>query len=283
VVKVREIVSHYNPTFRRLKKLLKTKGVDKYHQTLIAGRKHVIDVLRDFPGQCTGLVVSQKGSIPPEIPTKDLTVYRLDPKLFREIDEVGTDHPILLVHTTPLEDWADNRWPPGCTLFVPFQDPTNVGAVIRSAVAFGVPRAVMLAESAHPFHPKSVRVAGSTVFRIELLKGPSIKQLGRTMFALITLSPKGRDIRRFRFPPTFGLVPGVEGPGLPTEMNESTSLAVPMEAGVESLNAAMATGIALFLWRNKCQVSTFDKQIAEQAKQRMLKAGRSDERQRSRR
>jgi tRNA G18 (ribose-2'-O)-methylase SpoU len=249
VARVREIVSHHNPTFKRLKRLLKTQGVDKYRQTLIAGRKHVIEVLRDFPRQCTGIVVSQKDSIPPEILTKDLTVYRLNPKLFREIDEVGTNHPILLVHTTPLEEWADDRWPPGCTLFVPFQDPTNVGAVIRSAVAFGVPRAVLLAESAHPFHTKSVRVAGSTLFRTELMKGPSIKQLGKTRFPLITLSPKGRDIKRFRFPPTFGLVPGVEGPGLPPEIDASTSLAVPMEAGVESLNAAMATGIALFIWR----------------------------------
>ena len=249
MVRAREIVSHYNPTFRRLKRLLKTQGVDKYGQTLVAGRKHIIEVLRDFPGQCTGIIVSRKNSISPEILSKDLTIYRLDPKLFREIDDVGTNHPILLVHTTPLKEWVDDRWSPGCTLFVPFQDPTNVGAVIRSAVAFGVPRAVMLAESAHPFHAKSVRVAGSTLFRIELLKGPSIKHLGKTTFPLITLSPKGRDIRRFRFPSTFGLIPGLEGPGVPSEINASTSLGVPMEAGVESLNAAMATGIALFLWR----------------------------------
>jgi tRNA G18 (ribose-2'-O)-methylase SpoU len=249
VARVREISSHQNPTFRKLKRLLKTQGVDKYRQALIAGRKHIIEVFRDFPRLCTGIVASQKGSIPAEILTKDLPVYRLDPKLFREIDEVGTNHPMLLVHATPLGEWTDDRWPPGCTLFVPFQDPTNVGAVIRSAVAFGVPRAVMLAESAHPFHTKSVRVAGSSLFRIELLKGPSIRQLGKGMFPLITLSPKGRDIKGFRFPPTFGLVPGVEGPGLPTEIKATTSLAVPMEAGVESLNAAMATGIALFLWR----------------------------------
>jgi tRNA G18 (ribose-2'-O)-methylase SpoU len=249
VARVREIVSHQNPTFKRLKSLLKAQGVDKYQQTLIAGRKHFSEVLREFPGQCAGIVLSQKDSIPPEIPATDLTLYRLDPNLFREIDEVGTNHPILLVHTTPLEVWADDRRPQGCTLFVPFQDPNNVGALIRSAAAFGVPRAVMLAESAHPFHPKSARVAGSTLFRIELLKGPSIKQLGETGFPLITLSPKGRDIKGFRFPRTFGLVPGVEGPGLPAEINASTSLAVPMEPGVESLNAALATGIALYLWR----------------------------------
>jgi tRNA G18 (ribose-2'-O)-methylase SpoU len=215
----------------------------------MAGRKHVGEVLHDFPARCAGIILSQKGSIPPEISTKDLVLYRLEPELFREIDEVGTNYPILLLHTAPLEEWADDRWPPGCTLFVPFQDPSNVGALIRTAVAFGVPQAVLMAESAHPYHPKSARVAGSALFGMKLLKGPSIKELGETRFPLITLSPRGRDIGAFRFPPTFGLVPGVEGPGLPNEIDASASLAVPMEAGVESLNAAMATGIALYLWR----------------------------------
>jgi tRNA G18 (ribose-2'-O)-methylase SpoU len=248
---VREIVSHRNPTFRRLQSLLKAQGVEKHRQTLVAGRKHFGEVLREFPGQCAGIVFSQKDAVPLEIPFKDLTLYRLEHRLFREIDEVGTNHPILLVHTVPLEEWSDDRWPAGCTLFVPFQDPSNVGALIRSAVAFGVPRAVLLAESAHPFHPRSVRVAGSTLYRIKLEKGPSIKGLGKTRFPLITLSPRGRDIGGFRFPRTFGLVPGVEGPGLPIEINASTSLAVPMEASVESLNAAMATGIALYVWRSQ--------------------------------
>ena len=75
-----------------------------------------------------------------------------------------------------MPDWSDDApWPDGCTLFIPFQDPENVGAVIRSAAAFGVARVVLLKEAAHPFHPRSSRAAGSALFQVPLYQGPSIR------------------------------------------------------------------------------------------------------------
>jgi tRNA G18 (ribose-2'-O)-methylase SpoU len=66
---------------------------------------------------------------------------------------------------------------------------------------------------------------------------------------MIALSPEGEDIARCSFPSTFGLLPGLEGPGLPSNLKTITTLGIPMESGVESINAALATGIALYLWR----------------------------------
>ena len=179
-----------------------------------------------------------------------ITVYRLATDLFREIDAHGTNQPILVIRVDPLPEWRDRDWPSGCTLFVPFQDPANVGAVIRSAVAFGVSRVVMLREAAHPFHHKSLRAAGSSILRVSLFEGPSIKELEKTRVSLITLSAKGKNIARYKFPNTFGLLPGLEGPGLPDTLRKATSLKIPMAPGIESINAALATGIALYVWRS---------------------------------
>jgi tRNA G18 (ribose-2'-O)-methylase SpoU len=45
-------------------------------------------------------------------------------------------------------------------------------------------------------------------------------------------------------------MPGIEGPGFPENPKNAITLGIPMAPGVESLNAAMATGIALYVWRS---------------------------------
>ncbi len=229
-------------------RLLGGQGVKKHGLTLISGPKQVMEILRDFPERCEGVLFTKH--LPP---LKGLTdhaaAYKLSADLFREVDVHGTAEAVLLVSVPLMPLWEGRDRPSGCTLFVPFQDPGNVGAVIRCAAAFGVSQVVLLKESAHPFHHKSLRAAGSSILRVPLLEGPSIKELATGGFPIITLSARGKDITRYRFPSAFCLLPGIEGPGLPAELDDLPSLAVPMEPGVESLNAAVATGIALYVWR----------------------------------
>ena len=42
-----------------------------------------------------------------------------------------------------------------------------------------------------------------------------------------------------------------EGPGLPDHLRKAMALSIPMERGVESINAAMATGIILYMWKRQ--------------------------------
>ena len=99
--------------------------------------------------------------------------YRFNDPLFKQLDVVGTHSPLLLVKVPEFTPWSDDAaWPAGCTLFVPFQDPENVGSVIRSAAAFGVAQVVLLREAAHPFHPRSSRAAGPALFQVPILTGP---------------------------------------------------------------------------------------------------------------
>jgi tRNA G18 (ribose-2'-O)-methylase SpoU len=250
-MKDREVTSRQNPTFRRLLKLLTGQGVRRYGEAIVAGPKQTAEILNDFPDRAVAVILRKNepdsgGNVPERVPR-----FFLSPSLFRELDLYGTERTLLLVRIDPFPQWKPKKRSKGCTLFVPFQDPVNVGAVIRSAAAFGVSQLVLLKECAHPFHHKSMRAAGSALLRLPLCEGPSIKELHKSGMPIITLSPKGQDICRFRFPAAFGLLPGLEGPGLPPNLKGLPALSIPMAPGVESLNAATATAIALYVWQSQ--------------------------------
>jgi 16S rRNA (guanine(527)-N(7))-methyltransferase RsmG len=269
--RIKEITSPANPSFKEFASLLTSRGIRKAGQLLIAGGPPVAEVLEANRALCrgwitpTGEAAGHNSRIdrprrtapgrsadqpPPEGSPDGLVWYRLAPPLFRELDISGTRLPLLLADLPPMPDWSDREWPEGCTLFVPFQDPENVGAVIRAAAAFGTARVVLLAEAAHPFLPKSQRAAGSALFHVPLLRGPSIQKLAVTGAPLLILDAEGKNIAHFLFPRTFGLLAGQEGPGLPDRYRGPDALAIPMEPGAESLNAASSVAVALFAWRH---------------------------------
>jgi len=245
----KEIRSEHNPTFRVLLKLTRARGIKKHGLALFSGEKQVKEVLREFPERCTALLIPEGQKALPVSREKNIPLYRLRADRFRELDLFDTGHALLVIRIAPFPDWPLGRQSRGCTLCIPFQDPANVGAVIRSAAAFGVDRVVLLEEAAHPFLPKSGRAAGSALLRIPLFQGPSLFSHQMDRVPLITLSPRGKPISKFRFPSAFCLVPGLEGPGIPSHLEKAPSVAIPMAKGVESLNAALATGIVLFHWK----------------------------------
>lgn len=247
---VRDLESDQNSLFKELKKLLTGRGVKKAGATLVAGPRQVAEVLRDFPDLCRAWISRTVDAPPPPSAPARLAWYRLAPALFDQLDQAGTREPLLLVGVPELPVWDPNAsLPSGCTLLVPFQDPENVGTVIRSAAAFQVSRVVLLQEAAHPFHPKAVRASGGAVFRVPLTTGPALSDLPEAL-PVLALSAEGEPLDPADFPDAFLLFPGIEGPGLPAIWRRHAR-AIPIAAGVESLNAATSVAIALYAWRSR--------------------------------
>lgn len=245
--RVKRIESEQNDTFKTLKRVLQGRGIRKEGRAILAGSKPVQETLRDFPGRCLGWVTPGENHPPPPVENPEFTWFQLERSLFEQLDIFGTGSPLLVVDVPPLPRWnASDELPAGCSVLVPFQDPENVGAVIRSSAAFGATQVILLAESAHPFHPKSLRASGGAVLRVRLLEGPSIHELPSEL-PLVALSTEGRDVGSFSFPDRFALLPGLEGPGLPESFRDR-ALKIPIRSGVESLNAATALAIVLYLW-----------------------------------
>lgn len=242
----RSIESEDNALFKQLKKLRSGRGIRKNQAALVSGSKITREILNAFPERCQAWISRDDQPPGPDVP-ENVAWYQLSPHLFQAIDEFGTNAPILMVAVPDMIPWRpDTGFEKGCSLLVPFQDPENVGTVIRSAVAFGVTRVILLAESAHPFHPKAIRASGGAVFHADLYEGPALSDLPPDL-SILALSAEGADISALEFPPAFGLLPGIEGPGLPDHLR-ANALSIPITPEVESLNAATATAIALFAW-----------------------------------
>lgn len=243
---VREITSESNPTFQRCHDLLRGPGIRKHGEAVLSGSRVCSEVLARFPGCVLGWVTPTQGPPPAD---ESIVWIRLSDPLYKQLDVVGTRSPLLLVTVPPIPAWSDHDpWPAGCTLFVPFQDPENVGTVIRSAAAFGVAQVVLLREAAHPFHPRGSRSAGPALFQVPLRQGPSLEELCVANVPLIALDTSGPELNETPWPHTFGLVVGVEGPGLPAHLRQGERRRIAIAPGVESLNAATATAIALYSW-----------------------------------
>lgn len=254
------ITSSENKNFKELKKLTSTDAIKKYNKTIISGKKQIGDLVSRMPQICQTLIIfdgysEDDGNINniTKSFSRDGKLLILKKALYNELDIFNTGSPLLIIQTPEIAGW-DYTSEDRCTLLIPFQDPVNVGALIRSAAGFGIKNIVLLQESAFPFHPKCIRASGGAVFAVKLLRGPSIDQLEdickENSLTLITLDKHGSPINSFNFPDKFLLLPGIEGPGLPESMKKN-SVSIPISEEIESLNAAIAASIALFVWKSR--------------------------------
>lgn len=241
-----EISSAQNPRYKTWLRLLDSRGIKKHEQALVAGRKIVGEVLASHADRVEGIILRQGGETLSQETPEGCPIYVLPGDMFAALDIYGIRGPILLVSAPPLVEW-DQTLAPGLTVFLPFQNPINLGTTIRSAAAFGA-SVVLMQEAATPYLPKALRAAGPAVFQVPVFRGPDMETLaGVKGLPLFALSPKGKEIFSFPFSdyPSLGLVGGMEGPGLDSYWPEDMRLSIPMDSRVESLNASVAMGIAM--------------------------------------
>ena len=134
------------------------------------------------------------------------------------------------------------------------RDPSNLGAVIRSSVAFGTDHVILSSDCADIYNPKTVRSAMGSLFRVKVTTVKDVPAFieaananSRRVFAaeltdnaksLSEISLKGSDI----------VMIGNEGHGISAEVSAlcDGSVYIPISKKTESLNASVAA--AIFMW-----------------------------------
>lgn len=254
------VTSRDNKKFKALKKLLASKGIKDEGKTIVSGAKIVKELLKD-PAIMKDELIIHDGSAEEDREIMEAVarfhetgkLLILKKSLFSELDIFNTGRPLLTVAVPEPGPWGLDL-AKGLNLLIPFQDPLNVGTLVRSAAGFSVKKIILMKEAANPFHPKSIRASGGAVFKVFFEKGPSMDELGEILaehnIPLAALDRDGADIRDYRFPEKFLLLPGVEGPGLPAGLKVNT-LSIPISGSINSYNAAVAASMALYEWRRK--------------------------------
>jgi len=92
-MKVKEITSSDNFEFKIFLKLTKARGIRKYGLALLSRPKQVREVLKDFPNQCAGIILSDLKEISLEFCTEGIPIYYLSANLFRKVDLFDTGQP----------------------------------------------------------------------------------------------------------------------------------------------------------------------------------------------
>lgn len=144
---------------------------------------------------------------------------------------------------------------PSLILLDEIQDPHNVGAVIRSAAAFGVSGVLMPQNNQAQVTGAVAKVSAGMVFRVPLVSIGNVNQTMRTLkergfwtygLAMDGATPLGKE--RFDAPAVF--VVGNEGEGIRQKTLElcDVKLGIPMHPRTESLNAAVSAAIVLYEW-----------------------------------
>ncbi len=133
------------------------------------------------------------------------------------------------------------------------QDPGNVGTIIRTSLAFGYDAVILSDDSVDLYNDKCIRATQGSLFHIPCLRGDIIEVITKIReyggFVLATSLHNARELNEYN-QDNVSLVFGNEGKGV----KESTmavcngSVYIDM-SGIDSLNVAIAAGIALYYFK----------------------------------
>lgn len=138
-------------------------------------------------------------------------------------------------------------------------NPTNVGAIIRSAAALGMDAVILTPGCSDPLYRRAARVSMGTVFQIEwtFLTDDSLDEIKALGFKTVAMALKDNSLSvndpRLTEEKKLAVVMGTEGDGL----SDSTisgcdfTVKIPMYHGVDSLNVAAASAVAFYQLGNK--------------------------------
>lgn len=245
---VLEITSNANPKFKWLKGIVQNTALRKASgYFVVEGRSLVMQTLRDRQESVKAVIITD------EIDGfEDWPRWMLSRGLFKEISRLAHAEPVMaLVFRPDVPSLAALGGFQRAVVLDHLQSPSNVGAIVRNAVAFGADFVMLSAESCDPFHPEAIRAMAGNWYQIPLFIGDVTEavRLWNTAQWLVLDSHGTQMFNDVPLGVPTVVVIGSEGQGIVTpalqHLGRESRVVIPMRSGIESLNAAVSSGIML--------------------------------------
>jgi TrmH family RNA methyltransferase len=250
------ITSRDNPRVRRWQKLARDARERRRQKKALIEGKHLVEAFLDARGKIEELILSKATAHAFDALARrsgKMPVVLAD-SAFRAIADTESTSGIAAEISTP-QPKSELHTVASCVFLEGIQDAGNVGAILRSAAAFGVRHAVLGKGCADAWSPKVLRAGMGAHFGMEILQGAdlaaAIGQFGGTVAC--TVPRGGRALSDADLSGRIGWIFGAEGQGVSPALAARTQLkiTIPMSDGAESLNVAAAAAICFYDWARR--------------------------------
>jgi TrmH family RNA methyltransferase len=258
----RLISSRDNPQYKLLRQLASSSQARRKQAKTLLDGVHLCQAWLQHRGQPELCVVGESASSHPEVANivKECTALGADcvvlpDALFAPLSLVEQGVALLFVVGTPTNTPLASL-EQSCVLIDAVQDPGNLGSILRSSAAAGIKQVICSEGSVFAWSPKVLRAGMGAHFQIDIVEHADLEQLisASTVPVYATDSHAQKTIYQVNLTQPCAWLFGNEGQGISPALLLSVTerLAIPQQAGVESLNVAAAAAVCLFEQKRQC-------------------------------
>jgi TrmH family RNA methyltransferase len=251
---MKTITSADNPRFRALLKLAQSARERRTSGLSLLDGVHLVAAYAEHIGPPREIAMSRSGLENPEVAQLLANMHEVDAvlyadALFRQLSSVATPTGIIGVVPTPRVAQPATLAGPSIWL-EDIQDPGNVGSILRSAAAAGIPTVCLSRHSVHAWSPRVLRAAMGAHFALHIVEGADLQALADAYSGrIIATSVKtGTPVFDADLTGDVALLFGNEGAGLSAALavRARQTVHIPMPGRTESLNVGAAAAVCLF-------------------------------------
>lgn len=228
------IISKDNETIKYLKKLKQKKYRDAENKFLVFGDHLVSEALNN--GKVLNIYTSNENK----------EGILITDNIMKELNFTETPYDILAVCEKVDKDFKSDK----ILVLEDVQDPDNVGALLRSASAFGFSTVLLSNKCADCYNEKTIRASKGAIFHLDIKRVDVYKKINELKeLGYVVYTTDVRGTNKGKLLDNCVLVLGNEGQGVSDQMQSLADYKLTIKTkNVESLNVAIAGSILMYEW-----------------------------------